>query len=456
MIEVCQEVIDPITLEIVEEVTVVNIDVGDYIVGGGSNVFVTITKADIDDLISTNSLVIGTTYEITGVHPTLYDDGTTLGTTIYLVALTENTLTKEGHGIFFNPKYNKNVTGYGIWSNRSKWIATLTSGNFKAREFITANNGAIGQLFSVLDTNLFIALSGNWAAATSITGNVSGATATVTSIILKSYAIGSKVIWGGYSWTNVNGNVGTDTAILVLNNEWSKDVYDETNYNKVLDVIEYDYENDWISKRADLEFSNTVVNTKTFNDYSDFEVSSISTFQFGNKYDNTTYYGVYNNSVYEAFCENINFQGKEFSNNEFSLKGAFYDNKMIGKYCNIKNLVIYGYYYYNDNIFYGEDYTAGIDSVKSGIGGDAVGYSDFYNANIYYSSIEGFMDNCVFKNKSIHSLTMEVWTSFYNNLSTSTVIDGNYPKTAFASLEGTTKIRYFNDYGVMVIADITD
>lgn len=38
MIEVCQEVIDPITLEIVEEVTIINIEVGDYIGGGGEDI----------------------------------------------------------------------------------------------------------------------------------------------------------------------------------------------------------------------------------------------------------------------------------------------------------------------------------------------------------------------------------------------------------------------------------
>ena len=56
---------------------------GDLVIGGGSS-FETKTKAEIDALIAGNDLVKNALYEITGVHPTLYDDGTTSGTTVYL------------------------------------------------------------------------------------------------------------------------------------------------------------------------------------------------------------------------------------------------------------------------------------------------------------------------------------------------------------------------------------
>ena len=38
--------------------------------------------------------------------------------------------------------------------------------------------------------------------------------------------MGDKVIWGGYSWTNVNGNVGASVDVLNLDAEWTKNVYD--------------------------------------------------------------------------------------------------------------------------------------------------------------------------------------------------------------------------------------
>jgi hypothetical protein len=50
---------------------------------------------------------------------------------------------------------------------------------------------------------------------------------------------------GGYSWTNLTGNIGNyDTQLLLDVNKLEKDVYDEINYNKVLDVIEYEFKYD--------------------------------------------------------------------------------------------------------------------------------------------------------------------------------------------------------------------
>ena len=42
------------------------------------------------------------------------------------------------------------------------------------------------------------------------------------------------------SWTNVNGNIGASVDVLNLDAEWTKNVYDTTNYNIAYDVIEYD------------------------------------------------------------------------------------------------------------------------------------------------------------------------------------------------------------------------
>ena len=174
-----------------------------------------VTKAQADSLIAADTLTKGAFYKINGVNPSLYNDGVDSGTSIVLQAIEKNKFASEGKGIFYNPKY-QNIAGFGVWSNRSTWAATLTSGTFNGNELITANNGATGQLFTTLDANIFIALTGSWGAATSITGNMSGATATIASVVLKTYAIGSKAIWGGYSWTNVNGNVGARTSLISI------------------------------------------------------------------------------------------------------------------------------------------------------------------------------------------------------------------------------------------------
>ena len=75
--------------------------------------------------IAGGNLVAGALYEITGVHPTLYDDGTTSGTTVYLRAISGSELEVQGMGKFYNPKYNQAVDGFGIWDN--KMYGTLAS-----------------------------------------------------------------------------------------------------------------------------------------------------------------------------------------------------------------------------------------------------------------------------------------------------------------------------------------
>ena len=72
--------------------------------GGSTQIAFTKTKAEIDALIAGNDLVKNALYEITGVHPTLYDDGTTSGTTVYLRAISGSELEVQGMGKFYNPK----------------------------------------------------------------------------------------------------------------------------------------------------------------------------------------------------------------------------------------------------------------------------------------------------------------------------------------------------------------
>ena len=130
------------------------------------------TKAEIDALIAGGDLVAGALYEITGVHPTLYDDGTTSGTTVYLRAISGSELEVQGMGKFYNPKYNQSVNGLGIWDN--KMYGTLTSivGQFDYinKEGVTANNGATGLM---LAQGMIQWVSGNWSVATSIEADVS-------------------------------------------------------------------------------------------------------------------------------------------------------------------------------------------------------------------------------------------------------------------------------------------
>ena len=160
---------------------------------GGGQIAFTKTKAEIDALIAANDLVAGALYEITGVHPTLYDDGTTSGTTVYLRAISGSKLEVQGMGKFYNPKYNQSVDGFGIWDNKMYGTFSGIVGvfDYQGKEAVTANNAATGVL---LADGMIKFVSGDWSTATSIIGAVSGATANIAGFVRPSYGVGDKVI----------------------------------------------------------------------------------------------------------------------------------------------------------------------------------------------------------------------------------------------------------------------
>jgi len=287
------------------------------------------TKAQANSAVAAATLTQCGFYLITGVHPTLYDDGTTSGTDIILQATDKNEFSHKGYGKFWNPKYNQAVSGFGIWSNRNTWTATLTGLVFNANEAITADNGATGFLVGVLADNLFVATAGNWAAATSITGDVTGATATLAGITLKTYTIGQKVIWGHYVWENVNGNVGAATDVLTLDAEWLKLPYTATDYNVTWDEIEFDFTNNWITSRYESEADNRVTETyATFGNFG-YTYHAISVFQWGNHYNNSSGKGIGGNKVDESYAEFCNFQGAYAIKNSITQKSYIKDSLLI-------------------------------------------------------------------------------------------------------------------------------
>jgi hypothetical protein len=67
-----------------------------------------VTKYELDNLISSSQLVKGSLYKILDVDPNLYG-----GTSIFLTAIENNKLSIEGYGVFYNPKYDKSIEGFG-------------------------------------------------------------------------------------------------------------------------------------------------------------------------------------------------------------------------------------------------------------------------------------------------------------------------------------------------------
>ena len=460
------------------------------------------TKAEIDALIAGGDLVAGALYEITGVHPTLYDDGTTSGTTVYLRAISGSELEVQGMGKFYNPKYNQSVNGFGIWDN--KMYGTLTSivgqFNYINKEGVTANNGATGLM---LAQGMIQWVSGDWSVATSIEGDVSGATASISGFVSPAYSISQKVIWGGYSWTNLNGNVGASVDVLNLDAEWTKDTYDAVNYNIAYDLIEYDYANDMIIRRFEKESNVDVKCSKAqydwFYDYKEFTYHSISVQQFGNAFNISTGKGQLNVYVDNGYNECINFSGAyqttlTFGNNANQNNLTFgnnagQNNLTFGNNASQVNLT-FGSGVYQDNLTFGSGasqvnltfgnnanqvyltFGSGAGQVNLTFGSGASQYkiifgnnasqailtlgSSVYQQNITFTEYTQLDFNNQTISSNIEYVSFRTKAVSVPNLSSATYIyDGNI-KEVYQRPDGALKIRYYDNSDVLQIVDIED
>ena len=230
---------------------------------GGGNSLTELTKAQLDDAISSGSLTTGAFYKITGVssgsNQRYIQEG---GTTVILQAATTSSLNPKGVGLFWNPDYSE----YDVWSDTFEF--TL-SGSFSGQYFDMEetilldapcnivlrpnvyDNTAIATLTDWEDASFFTA-SANYPIPfesdnTVITGSLSGVSSFPT------FNSGSKVIWGGKVWINLDGGLSNSDGQFSLEGEqWTFVPYSSTDYNLVADIIEYDYQNDMICYRKDV------------------------------------------------------------------------------------------------------------------------------------------------------------------------------------------------------------
>lgn len=194
------------------------------IMGGGSSAVVQVTYASLQTLISSSLLSPGTVYKITGFNKNmpsggpsnpngylpvvLYDDGTDSGVTIYMQAITKNTLSSDGYGQFYNPVYGDQTT---------------------------YNNTDGTGLYGIWDGN------------------------NPDPLEVPAYVIDQVVFWGGYAWRNVTGNVGTADDILTLSADWEKlPYYNSPYYTIVIDNISVDWNNGIVITRTNIENQITV------------------------------------------------------------------------------------------------------------------------------------------------------------------------------------------------------
>ena len=165
---------------------------------------ITITKSELDSLISSSGLTQSRFYKVTGVNVDLYG-----GTDIIIQAVSTHQISKNGNGLFYNPNYDS----IDIWNPISILSFDTQNGFFNPSETIIGNSGQIGQMIGLPGENTisFILIQGNFSGGTSFTGVSSNATAVVTDNNIANYNIGDIVIWGGKVWQNISG---TSTSVV--------------------------------------------------------------------------------------------------------------------------------------------------------------------------------------------------------------------------------------------------
>ncbi len=234
---------------------------------GSISIQISVTKSELDDLITDNELVPNVLYEISGCDESLYG-----GTTLYLKAISNNKLETSGIGKFYNPKYDQEVEGYGIFD--------------------------IDTIYDVDDTCIWGGK--HWTCIAETSGEEP----------MDQFTLDAKA--------------------------WQEIPFNETDYNVAYDEIKYDYENDWIAERHEVKSGNIVSCSKAtyYLDEDKYDVlgyNAIKLFQWGNIYNSEYGKGLSSNSVIESWFDCINSKCYCIYGNVVQNQSYIYNNDIISR-----------------------------------------------------------------------------------------------------------------------------
>lgn len=325
---------------------------------------------------------------------------------------------------------------------------------FNTNEMVTSNNGATATLIGNMESGLIKIISGDWTVATSMTGNVTDAKARIVVQNASPFILNYRVIWGGYSWVNLNGNAGEPIDQFNLDSEWSKDSYDEDNYISSLDIIEYDYENDFIIKRYDPTGNINV--SCPFVSSQDLNIDSpIKYMQFGNVLNYSFYKGIKDIKVYSSLFDCINFTGQSLL--EINLDSmSKIDETIYNNNCSLSGL----------NLILS---TLSSLTLKEGSSMSSIRMEGAF-LNVVTINKNANIDSCSFlMNAQISDLTIPE-----SGLLNSTIVESGVSagpvnidpnsilmlagtgKTIFRRPDGNSRMRFYDDNDNLVVAELTD
>lgn len=334
--------------------------------GGSTQIYYTVNKPQLDNLIQNNLLVKGATYKISGVHTgtegvmPLYYDGETVGVTVILEAVANNKLSLKGTGIFYNPIYNVEAP------NASMWNADST------------------------------------------------------------YNTGETVFYGGYAWLNLNGNVGVAVNQITLNEEWEKIPYSNTDYYVVAyDEIDYDYQTDLIIRRYE-SLGNNEVTCSLFsyylmnNDIGGIFIHPISLFKWGYPINFFAVYGISNIKIEDSVFNCINSPARLLYDINLS-QNCVFNNVESGV-----NTIINGLYLKNVSKIINCNIFGGFYQINLNINSNIENTFIDNDSNIYQISIQNnsSLSDSSLTNSTISNLHIKDGATFNNNVLNNTTIYG--------------------------------
>ena len=385
------------------------------------------TKAEIDYLVTNNLLVPGAFYHIMDVDLFLYG-----GTEIVIQANSVHTFNDTAMGLFYNPRYDQDVAGYGIYDGVTSYTQgdtaiwgglVITFANVSGIGNMSAYNQQYDKWTFPGKFKIFVDDATLFAAGDIVYDpNNSNYSMLVTEVGDDYLIISCPPLFLAFATEIAIGlNITGITSI-----ELHEAFYSDLIYNAVWDEITYDYANDFISSRKD-NAGNAV--EQTWNYYkvanSDPILRAIAGFQWGNEYaynidlDDTV--GMSGNKITESYVEVINFTLRSFRNNIF--ESSRFLNNIFDR--------IGGSIFYN--IFQNDSYVENVEFT------DNPGFNRnvFNSSNLIGSAIDGssFSDN-ILNNSGIEGIPSGGTTGFENNalkgsfLNLSTQV-GNIERTNF-------------------------
>ena len=372
---------------------------------GSSFTVISMSYASFLTNINSSSLIPNVIYNITDADPNLYG-----GTSIFLQAITNNTISSSGKGIFYNPIYPMMTPCNGVWTNL---ISTQLSGNgwsnFIEGETILTDTGCTGIYISEGMIQWVSGSTVNWTTTTQLTGYSSEYQESLDSPLnapFFTYTEGSTIVYGGNVWTNVSGNIGSAIDNYTLSADWS--LIDKTNtdfYYETADEIIYDYQNNIIISRKD-KFNEVYCNYDDLQYFTNIDNNShpIKDFQWGG-------INVKSNTVFNSWLNCINNLGFEISRNKLINRSYFTSNFLFEDVTfsdNVLNNSIVSYNYLTTS------YITLCTLDNSAISGNTLSYSSYItNSKLFYSQI----NNNILVYSQISDCTCESQSEINNNKS---------------------------------------